>query len=257
MITRSTQNIQKFGIVSAVPGKICYGVSIGILEHEVHQPFLPGDNLNMSTYPYPTRIKFMKGIKQADVLENKRSLLEDIIKYERELALEGVKAITTCCGYYGIFQKEMANAVEIPVFSSSLLIVPLLVSMLNENKKVGIVVASKKHLTDNLLDAVGINKTIMSRVKIIGLDQCEEFTRVVIGDQPVGDYDKIKTEVVQAVSEEFKGDNSIGIIHLECSDLPPYSVYIQKETNLPVSDWISFIDFVHDITVKKAYGGFM
>ena len=59
-----------------------------------------------------------------------RALLPSFIEGARFLEREGVRAITTNCGFLARFQGEMAAAVSVPVFTSSLLMVPLVHRML-------------------------------------------------------------------------------------------------------------------------------
>ena len=54
------------------------------------------------------------------------------------LEREGVRAITTSCGFLARYQRELASAVSVPVFTSSLLLVPLVFRMLQEDQTVGI-----------------------------------------------------------------------------------------------------------------------
>ena len=64
-----------------------------------------------------------------------------------------------------------------------------------------------------------------------------------------------------AVREELKGlvreildeNENVGAILLECSDMPPYSAAIQAEFNLPVFDFITMINFVHNAVAQKPY----
>ncbi|CAK7071062.1 MAG: hypothetical protein EUB_00807 [Eubacterium sp.] len=68
-----------------------------------------------------------------------------------------------------------------------------------------------------------------------------------------------------AVREELKGlvreildeNEDVGAILLECSDMPPYSAAIQAEFNLPVFDFITMINFVHNAVAQRPYYGFM
>jgi hypothetical protein len=68
----------------------------------------------------------------------------------------GYRAIAVECGYFASFQREIAGYVDIPVFMSSLLQVPLAQQLIGPNKVVGIFVALKKYITDKHLATVGI-----------------------------------------------------------------------------------------------------
>ena len=75
-----------------------------------------------------------------------------------------------------LFQKEIADAVSIPVFLSSLIQVPMVHCMLKQNQKVGILTAKKNSLTPEHLAAVGAENT---PVCIAGMDDQKEFCDVI------------------------------------------------------------------------------
>ena len=89
------------------------------------------------------------------VREADPSLIQPFIEAAKELEKEGVSAITTSCGFLAIFQEHLADAVDVPVFSSSLLQVPMVYRMLKKGQKVGIMTASKPHLTQLHLKGAG------------------------------------------------------------------------------------------------------
>lgn len=47
---------------------------------------------------------------------------------------DGVKAFTTSCGFNAIFQKKLADALDVPVFTSSLLQVPYMQQIIGTKK---------------------------------------------------------------------------------------------------------------------------
>ena len=80
-------------------------------------PRIPGDIGNAATFSFPVRYKVVKGASpQRVVKEADTRLLEPFIEAARSLEKEGVKAIGTSCGFLAIFQRELADAVDIPVF---------------------------------------------------------------------------------------------------------------------------------------------
>jgi len=83
-----------------------------------------------------------------------------MIEAAQAMEQEGVKAIMTSCAFNAIFQRELANAVDVPVFASSLIQVQLVHQMLKKGQKVGIITADRVHLTEEHLEKAGITKTI-------------------------------------------------------------------------------------------------
>src|SRR5690625_4719374 len=99
-------------------------IGILMLDTTFHRPV--GDIGNKNTFPFPVSYKKVKGASISRVVKQRDpSLLEPFIQAALEFEREGVKAITTSCGFLAIFQKEIQKQLKTPFFSSSLLQVPL------------------------------------------------------------------------------------------------------------------------------------
>ena len=108
-----------------------YGYKIGILVLDSKIPRIPGDLGNATTYPCPVVYKVVRGATiSRTVGDTDAALLEPFIQAARELEAEGCRAITTSCGFLALFQRQLAAAVNIPVFTSSLIQLPFIQSML-------------------------------------------------------------------------------------------------------------------------------
>ena len=62
---------------------------------------------------------------------------------------------------------------------------------------------------------------------------------------------------VNAAEQLVKDHQDIGAILLECSDMPPYAAAVQKAVNLPVFDFITMINWVHNSVAQKPYYGYV
>ena len=94
----------------------------------------------------------------------------------RTMAAQGVKAITTSCGFNAIFQQQLAEAVSVPVFTSSLLQVPLVQRIHDPKSEICILTANARALRPEHLSSVGIERT--DGLHIVGLEQCREWMRM-------------------------------------------------------------------------------
>lgn len=238
-----------------------YGNAIGILSYEGKGPFIPGDVGNATTFDFPVRYKILKGVSVEFLLrdvEVSPDRIAKIVEGARELEKEGLRAITMDCGFSSILQEKLSDAVKIPVFTSSLMQVPLVSRMLGTKQKVGILAASK-NLTRAHLEAVGIDESIP--VVIAGMDEAVEFTRVFnFGEKPkelILDTEALEREVVTVARRLVKKDEAIGAIVLECSNMPPFAAAVQEAIKLPIFDYITLINWVYQAVVKKKYVGFM
>jgi len=245
-------------------GKLYYGEPIGIalIDQVDSQPLIPGNVGNASTYDFPVRLKIIKDLPDnpfEPLRDESGQYMPDIQKTVdsvKELASEGVSSIVMSCGFFSVVQEILVEEVDIPVFSSPLLLVPLLSRMIGKMKSVGIITASKDLLTKDFLEPVGINDKI--RYKIAGLEPSKEFYACFMGGtRTVLDIDVLRKEVV-SIAKDFVDQNpDIGILLLECSDLPPFAADIQKATGKPVYDFISFVRSIYHSLVPPKYNGFM
>ena len=137
-------------------GRTFYGEAIGILMLDTSFPRPPGDIGNATTFDFPVRYRIVRGASpQRVVIEQDPALLEPFVQGARELQQEGVRAITTSCGFLALFQREMAASVDVPLFTSSLMQMPVVYRMLRPDQKIGVLTANSHHLTPRVLEAVG------------------------------------------------------------------------------------------------------
>ncbi len=112
-----------------------YGkVPKGLLQMEA----MIGNSTNRGSYPFPVELVEVKGANTETVITHpSQELLEDMIALSQRLVRErGIKAITTSCGFNAIFQKQLAEAVDVPVFTSALLQVPFVQGAIGANRSV-------------------------------------------------------------------------------------------------------------------------
>lgn len=234
------------------PGQYIAGHPIGILHLEVWYPLIPGNVVNASTYDFPVRLKLVKGATQERMLAGDPALLEDIIAAGRELEQEGVRAVVGACGYFGNFQPQVAAALDVPVFLSSLLQVPLIHRALKPGQKVGIMCADSRFLRRQTLEACGVTPDIP--IAVIGLEDQPEFGKILYSKGEF-DYDRLEQEVVACAQKLVRENPEVGAILLECSDLPPFAAAVQAAVELPVFDFITLIRWVYTAVVQKPYQG--
>lgn len=247
---------RKGSTVIAQGGKNVYGYRIGILHLQTRFPRIPGDMVNASTFPFPVLYRQVGGASVGRVVrEQDPALLEPFLEGARSLEREGVAAITTNCGFLAMFQQQMAAAVRIPVFASSLMQVPLVHAMLGPGRAVGIVTVSAATLGPAQLAGAGIGPGIP--VAIYGLDTEEEFSHVMIDDVPRLDVAKARAEHVRVARRMVEERPDVGAIVLECTNMPPYAADIQAATGLPVFDIVTMVHWVHGAVARSPFAGYM
>ncbi|WP_230203695.1 aspartate/glutamate racemase family protein [Bacillus massiliigorillae] len=236
-------------------GQYISGYSVGILYLDgCWYPVLPGNVANLSTYQFPVRLKKVPNCTTSRLLNGDADLLESVIQAAKELEAEGARAISAACGFFGNFQEKVANAVDIPVYLSSVVQIPWIQVGLKSNQKVGMLTAYADGMSENLFKSCGVYNT--NNVVIQDLSKCTEFS-CILEDRGTFDNEKLREEVVMAADQLVKNNPDIAAILLECSDLPPYASDIQRQVKLPTYDFITLINWVHHATSQRPYYGFV
>jgi len=244
-------------------GKAYYGEAIGILLFDERRyPVLPGDVANASTYDFPVRLKVVRGLVDVPAptsVGDFSSYSDDVKRLVcavEELNEEGVRAIVTACGFFSGVQDVIAQASQVPVFTSPLMLIPLIARMIGPQKKIGILTASKALLTSDFLESVGVEAS--HNIAIAGAESCEEFYATHMGGKrTVMDVDLLRSELVEVVQEFHAEHPDLGALLVECSNFPTFSGDFQKVTGLPVFDYIAFIQLMYASVVQRPYLGFL
>lgn len=204
---------------------------------------LPGNSTNPKTFKFPLKYSRVKGANIHTILENPcQKILQSMINEACKMEDQGIKAITTSCGFNAIFQRELADSVSIPVFTSSLMQIPLVQNMIGKKHRIGVITAKKSALSEHHLENAGINKQIP--ILIQGLESCPEWNKIFSSPDERIDIATVKNEVVDSACSMMK-QSDIRAFVLECTDLPPFSNAIRKATSLPVFDFVTLTNWVY------------
>lgn len=223
-----------------------YGQAIGILMLDTHFPRIEGDIGNALTYSFPVKYKKVKNATTNQiVLECATGLLDRFINAAQELEKEGVNAITTSCGFLSIYQKELSAAVDVPVFTSSLIQVPMIYRMLKASQKVGIITANGKTLTEKHFNGVGWSAQEIS-IAIAGMENSNEFSEIFVhGTRTVMDVENVTKEILNVGKDLIKRYPNTGAIVLECTNMSPFRQALQKQLSVPIFDIVTLIKMVY------------
>jgi Asp/Glu/hydantoin racemase len=226
-------------------GANLYGHAVGILVLDTRFPRIPGDIGNAATFDFPVRYHRVAGATADAVVRGGHSeLLPLFIEGARLLEREGARAITTSCGFLAKFQPELAAAVSVPVFTSSLMLVPLVHRMLPPGRAVGVLTVDASSLGREHLAGAGVTEEM--RVAVAGLETEKEFTRVLLDDLPTLDVEAARQEHLTVARRMLAEHPEVGAIVLECTNMPPFRADVSAATGLPVFDITTLVTMVHD-----------
>ncbi|QDS86926.1 hypothetical protein EC9_11010 [Rosistilla ulvae] len=205
---------------------------------------LVGNSTNADSYSYPVLFRRVPGANlQSVVLSPDPRIVQAMITAAQELIELGAKAITTSCGFNAIFQQEIAAALDVPVFTSSLLQIPFARAMLGPGKTLAVVTASGSSLTSRHFASVGVHD--MHGLQVIGLEENEQWNKIFRAPEEEIDIEQFREDLVGLMSRVAQ-QAQVGAIVLECTDLPPFANAIRQATGLPVFDFISMSNYVFE-----------
>ncbi len=240
----------------------CYGMGIGIMVLDDAYPGFPGDVRNASAFPYPVQYEIADGVDNYTLVwaADKTPCREPILRAAKRLERMGCRAIAAECGYFAYFQKDVAGAVAVPVFMSSLLQVPFIQQVIGPRKTVGIVCAQKRFLSDAHLTNVGID--LHSNFTVAGAQDeydCPEFDNLwdheKRPDVPAIDYAKAERDLIRVCRDVVDKNPTIGALMLECTGMQPFARAVQRIVDLPVFSWGTLLDYAYSVVVHRDYYG--
>jgi hypothetical protein len=235
------------------PGAVSYGQDIGILMLDCFCPFVPGDVGNAYSYPYPVLYHMVPGLTSPVVHSGGQEAVTQLVEAARYLESQGVKAITSDCGYMLHYQEIVSASVNIPVMLSALLQLPFVASTISKNQSIGILCANDKSLTQRLIDTAFPHPT--RAVHVRGMNDKKAFWTAFMEDVGYLDMSAVETEVGEAARELIGKHPDVGAIVLECSNLPPYAHLIHEATGRPVFDFITMINHMRSAIAPRRYVG--
>jgi len=237
-------------------------MGLGIILLDETYPGFPGDVRNPSAYPFPIQYEVAQGLDIEKLVrgKNKDQYLDTILSAALKLQKMGCRAIAAECGYFAYFQKEVRAKLSIPVFMSSLLQVSWAQSIINPDKAVGILMATKEDLLEKHLTSVGVNPG--SNYVVGGAmdnGKCPEFnnlwTESLRPAIPQADYQRAQEDFIEIGTAFYEKHPNMGAMVLECTGFPPFARALQSAINIPVFSWGTLMEFAYMVTVHRDYYG--
>ena len=231
-------------------GKSIYGASVGILMLDARFPRIPGDMGNATTWPFPVHYRIVRSATPDRVVRRgAEGLLDNFIAAARELVADGVDGITTNCGFLSLFQEELADAVGVPVATSSLMQVAMVNRLLPRDKRAGILTVSASTLTPLHLEKAGVP----AGTPVGTTEGGREFTRAILGNELELDVEASRQDNVDAATALFAKNPDLGAIVLECTNMVPYAADIRARTGLPVFSIETFVRWFQGALVPRTF----
>ena len=217
-------------------GYTTYGQPIGILMLDTRFPRIPGDIGNAKTYPgIGVRYKFVKNAQASRIMGQSPDpeLLEPFIEAARELEAEGCRAITTSCGFLAKFQKELAAAVNIPVFSSGIMLAHLAKQMIGPGKKVAVFTERAWNITEEHFTSLGFTSE-EAGIVVVGMLEGSRFPALFI-DGGIEEDLEVLQDCMREITERCMREHpDVGAIVFECTNFGPFTKLVHDIAKVPV-----------------------
>lgn len=226
-----------------------FGQEVGMIAFDSWYPAIrKGHQIHQKTFDFPLRLEF---VSEPFAPESREQLwfgwrLPAFVAAAQRLEAAGCRALVTGCGLLGSIQTELAEAVEIPVFTSTLQMIPLLRNALQRTRKVGVLTVSEAFL--RRFDNAAFSKCgVPDHGDLIVAGICESPHAQTWWTQFSDlDFDpsRIEALLIDIVFEMRLRHPELGALVLECTELTPYKDTLKRHFGLPVVD---AVDLVHHV----------
>ncbi len=208
---------------------------IGILawEHELEQ--IPGTVIHPRTFDFPVRVKRVPGADYESVVVHPESsgIIRAFITAAQALEKEGVLAIISTTGLTVLYQQQLADAVQIPVMTSSMLLLPMVTRMLNRQQQIGIITADSRHLGPDHFVAAGVADIPLC---VRGMEQTRLLRDFAVRPNQGDALTIYAQEVGRTARLLIEENDRVGAIIIEVTGLCSFSGSLRKQFKLPVFD---------------------
>ncbi|TIU44183.1 MAG: hypothetical protein E5V92_01555 [Mesorhizobium sp.] len=216
------------------------GNCLGILDVESTLPSgdapapLVGSLLSSASFDLPVITETVKGAWVDLVVRGDPKLEPSYVAAAKRLVERGAIAISSYCGGAIRFQAVLAAAVDVPVLTSSLLLVPVLLRQLPPSKKIAILTLNARNFREDWLRLN--DESQRQRIVIGGLEDGKLEQNESMCPPQQTDIADIENEIFACVERLRTATPEIGALLFSCTLFPPAAPTIRQRTGLPVYD---------------------
>ena len=208
--------------------------TLGLLMLQTRFPRPLGDIGHPQTFSFPVRRRVVPQATPERVVRGRDPvILQPFIGAARALVAEGCNAIATSCGFLALWQRELQAALQVPVWTSSLLQLAEL-----QDRRCGVITIEAASLTPAHLLAVGADPG----TPVEGITPGSALHRTLLHDLPSLDEADAQAQVLAAAVRLRQRHPDIDTLVLECTNLPPYAAALRQATGLPVWDAVTLLE---------------
>jgi hypothetical protein len=204
----------------------------GVLMLDTQFPRWTGDIGCPDGWPVDLLYQKVKGMFPNEIVRSAQTLQQHhvlplFVQAAQDLISQGVGGITTSCGFLVLLQKELQSHLSVPVRTSSLLLLP---KLLTENESVGILTMDGLALGEAHFLAAGVLPKDLSRLRVQGVSRSEEFASAIMENRLHMNFEAAQRSVVSAAVLLHQKAPELRHVVLECTNMPPYAQAIEAAT---------------------------
>ncbi|MDA9982520.1 hypothetical protein N9H39_07235 [Gammaproteobacteria bacterium] len=245
--------------VTGWDGRNVFGVTIGLVQMHVNLAMIPGNMSNATTFDFPILYRRMNANDVADVMANPpaQNFTDAIVEAAQWLELQGVRAIMGNCGFFGSYQNAVKARIKVPFYSSSLMMLPMMVHSMPGNKKVGVITANGPVLKKvQAIENCGLSlEDKENRIVVMGCENGAEFSSAIMANTGVYNPLKVGQEIVAVAKHMLQENKDIGAILLECTELSPHAAEVQNAVRMPVWDYTTLTKWIYSGCIRRPFVG--
>jgi hypothetical protein len=204
----------------------------GVLMLDTQFPRYPGDIGCPLGWPVELMHQKVLGMFPKEIVRTADSLkqhqvLPAFVKAGLQLVEQGAKGITTSCGFLVLLQRELQLALPVPVVTSSLLLMP---HLLTKHQAIGVLTMDESALGEAHFLAAGVMPQDLPRLRVQGVDRQGAFASAIMGNHAQMDFEAAQKSVVSAALRLKQKAPDLKHVVLECTNMPPYAGAIELAT---------------------------
>ncbi len=193
-----------------------------------------GSILNPSTFDFPTIFEVVEGAGVERVVKGDVALEPAFIAAAKRVIDRGAVVIATTCGFAIRHQRAISQAVSVPVVTSSLLLLPLLLRQLPPKAKIAVLTYDSRHCSEDLFDLE--KREDRGRIVVGGIEGGKFWHDELKSPPPPVDVQSIEADVAACIQRLRSSKPEIALILFECAAFPSVSASIRRLTRLPLYD---------------------
>ncbi len=218
--------------------------TLGILMLEGKMATVPGCMAAENTFPYRTVRHVVAGARTPRTPDDAIAMLPLYHEAAGQLLHQEVDVITANCGLIALLQQELAEAVDVPVVTSSLLCVPMVARMIGPRRRVGILTFFRDAVGERNYVASGWSSSTIA-VSVAGVDRSEAWLEF-LETKEVSPHlrRQLGADLSAAIYELLEREPTIGALVSECTMLPVVLDDIRERVPVPIFDLPTTLDWV-------------